>query len=207
MAGRAFLPLMAAAAASLSLAGCKQSPTPTPQPTASAKPSASAPAVPQADGRESQGSEVVPTRFGRVRVEEFSVAEPSHADSGSLDITYLDAKPPKTFAKAVEVGSFGEMEGWRVDNGYGDLPVVVSEGGGTWQGQTCSWTVLTELRPGQVDPFDYPVVGPRMEELVLLQRSDAALRRSEHKRWQMGVVLKVSRTAFGSGRMVPITRR
>ncbi len=64
-----------------------------------------------------------------------------------------------------------------------------------------------ELRPGQVDPFDYPVVGPRMEELVLAQRSDAALRRSEHKRWQMGVVLKVSRTAFGSGRMIPITRR
>ncbi len=64
-----------------------------------------------------------------------------------------------------------------------------------------------ELRPGQVDPFDYPLVGPRLEELVSSHRSDAALRRSEHKRWQMGVVLKVSRTAFGSGRLVPITRR
>jgi NAD+ synthetase len=64
-----------------------------------------------------------------------------------------------------------------------------------------------ELRPGQVDPFDYPAIGPHMEELVLAHRSDAALRRSEHKRWQMGVVLKVSRTAFGSGRMLPITRR
>ena len=38
-------------------------------------------------------------------------------------------------------------------------------------------------------------------------RSDLALRRSEHKRWQMGVVLKVSPKAFGSGRMIPITRR
>ncbi len=64
-----------------------------------------------------------------------------------------------------------------------------------------------ELRPGQVDPFDYESLAPRLEELVLSQRSDAALRRSEHKRWQMGVVLKVSRTAFGSGRMIPITRR
>jgi NAD+ synthetase len=64
-----------------------------------------------------------------------------------------------------------------------------------------------ELRPDQVDPFDYARVGPRMEELVLSHRSDVALRRSEHKRWQMGVVLKVSLTAFGSGRMVPITRR
>jgi NAD+ synthetase len=64
-----------------------------------------------------------------------------------------------------------------------------------------------ELRQEQVDPFDYPVVAPRIEELVLSHRSDAALRRSEHKRWQMSVVLKVSRTAFGSGRMIPITRR
>jgi NAD+ synthetase len=64
-----------------------------------------------------------------------------------------------------------------------------------------------ELRPDQVDPFDYPTLAPRMEELVLSHRSDAALRRSEHKRWQMGVVLKTSRTAFGSGRMIPITRR
>jgi len=64
-----------------------------------------------------------------------------------------------------------------------------------------------ELRPRQVDPFDYPVVAPRLEQLVLSHRSDAALRRSEHKRWQMGIVLKVSRTAFGSGRLIPITRR
>ncbi|MFQ5409471.1 MAG: NAD(+) synthase [Anaerolineales bacterium] len=64
-----------------------------------------------------------------------------------------------------------------------------------------------ELRPGQVDPFDYPVVGPAMEQLVRENRSNAALRQSEHKRWQTGVVLKVSEKAFGSGRLIPITRR
>ena len=64
-----------------------------------------------------------------------------------------------------------------------------------------------ELRSEQVDPFNYDEVGPAMEELVRANRSDAALRRSEHKRWQMGVVLKVSEKAFGSGRMIPITRR
>lgn len=64
-----------------------------------------------------------------------------------------------------------------------------------------------ELKPGQVDPFDYDVVGPAMEQLVLENRSNPALRRSEHKRWQMGVVLKVTRKAFGTGRMIPITRR
>ncbi len=64
-----------------------------------------------------------------------------------------------------------------------------------------------ELRPEQVDPFNYNEVGPAMEKLVQANRSDASLRRSEHKRWQMGVVLKVSEKAFGSGRMIPITRR
>lgn len=64
-----------------------------------------------------------------------------------------------------------------------------------------------ELRPDQVDPFDYPRIAPAIERLVQENRSDLALRRSEHKRWQMGVILKVSEKAFGSGRMIPITRR
>jgi NAD+ synthase (glutamine-hydrolysing) len=64
-----------------------------------------------------------------------------------------------------------------------------------------------ELKPDQVDPFDYPKIAPEMEQLVQANRSDLALRRSEHKRWQMGVVLKVSKKAFGTGRLIPITRR
>jgi NAD+ synthase (glutamine-hydrolysing) len=64
-----------------------------------------------------------------------------------------------------------------------------------------------ELKPDQVDPFDYPVVAPEMERFVQENRSNPALRNSEHKRWQMGVVLKVSPKAFGTGRMIPITRR
>jgi len=69
-----------------------------------------------------------------------------------------------------------------------------------------------ELRPEQVDPFDYPIVAPAVESLVQGQPTDGAdrwrrsLRAAEHKRWQHGVVLKVSERAFGTGRMVPITR-
>jgi NAD+ synthase (glutamine-hydrolysing) len=63
-----------------------------------------------------------------------------------------------------------------------------------------------ELRPDQVDPFDYATVAPAIEQVVQAQQSNPALRRSEHKRWQMGVVLKVSDKAFGSGRLVPISR-
>jgi NAD+ synthase (glutamine-hydrolysing) len=64
-----------------------------------------------------------------------------------------------------------------------------------------------ELKPDQVDPFDYPTLAPEIELLVQENRSNQSLRNSEHKRWQMGVVLKVSPKAFGTGRMVPITRK
>jgi NAD+ synthetase len=64
-----------------------------------------------------------------------------------------------------------------------------------------------ELSPGQVDPFDYAELAPRLEALVQANRSDPALLRSEHKRGQLGVALKLSAKAFGSGRMIPVTRR
>lgn len=72
-----------------------------------------------------------------------------------------------------------------------------------------------ELRPGQVDPFDYPVVAPLVEALVQgtppppapdLEAWRRRLRSSEHKRFQHGIILKVSEKAFGTGRMVPMTR-
>lgn len=64
-----------------------------------------------------------------------------------------------------------------------------------------------ELKPDQVDPFDYPKIAPALEALVQANRSNSALRQSEHKRQHAGVILKVSEKAFGSGRMIPITRR
>jgi NAD+ synthetase len=64
-----------------------------------------------------------------------------------------------------------------------------------------------ELREEQVDPFDYDKVSPELEEIVQADGSHPALKRSEHKRWQFGIVLKVSERAFGSGRMIPVTKR
>jgi NAD+ synthase (glutamine-hydrolysing) len=64
-----------------------------------------------------------------------------------------------------------------------------------------------ELRPDQVDPFEYGVVGPTLEGLILQNQGNGPIRRSEHKRWHMGVILKVSDKAFGTGRLIPITRR
>jgi len=64
-----------------------------------------------------------------------------------------------------------------------------------------------ELRENQVDPFDYEKISPEMEALVRNNQGNAAMRQSEHKRWQMGLVLKVSDKSFGRGRLMPITRR
>lgn len=64
-----------------------------------------------------------------------------------------------------------------------------------------------ELRENQVDPFDYEKISPEAEALVLNNQSNAAMRTSEHKRWQMGLVLKVSERSFGRGRLMPITRK
>lgn len=64
-----------------------------------------------------------------------------------------------------------------------------------------------ELRADQVDPFDYEKISPEVESLVRMNQSNAAMRTSEHKRWQAGVILKVSEKSFGRGRMMPITRR
>jgi NAD+ synthetase len=77
-----------------------------------------------------------------------------------------------------------------------------------------------ELRPGQVDPFDYDKVAPLAEALVQrevsgelpegapdeIARFRRLIRGAEHKRWQAGIILKVSERAFGSGRMMPVTR-
>lgn len=72
-----------------------------------------------------------------------------------------------------------------------------------------------ELRADQVDPFDYPVISPLAEALVSgapaadhpeLPRLSRLYRAAEHKRWQAGIVLKVKERAFGTGRLIPVTR-
>lgn len=64
-----------------------------------------------------------------------------------------------------------------------------------------------ELRPNQVDPFDYATVSPAVEALVQANRSNGPMRQSEHKRRQAGIVFKVSEKTFGGGRLIPVTRR
>ena len=79
-----------------------------------------------------------------------------------------------------------------------------------------------ELAPGQVDPFDYERVSPLVDALLegtspeeLGRRGEdreaarafaRRVRAAEHKRRLAPIVLKVSETAIGSGRLVPVTQ-
>jgi hypothetical protein len=97
-------------------------------------------------------SRVFEAPFGPVRITELAVEHPSHAHSGALSVTYLKREDGKLsairdFPLAVRSGSYGRLGTWTVDDRFSTLPVIVTEGGGTWQGQTCMWTTITELRP------------------------------------------------------------
>ena len=88
-----------------------------------------------------------------------------------------------------------------------DLAHWIQETRGVFPNFVLTRPPSAELKPDQVDPFDYPTVAPALEALVRANRSNAALRRSEHKRWHHGIILKVSEKAFGTGRLIPVTRR
>jgi hypothetical protein len=90
--------------------------------------------------------------FGPVLVSEGKVQDPAHASAGKIAIHYL--KPTgerfevaRAFPAAVSTGSSGQVARWSLNPRFSNWPVVVAEGGGTAQGYTCSWLILTELRP------------------------------------------------------------
>ncbi len=76
-------------------------------------------------------------------------------------------------------------------------------------------TPSAELAPDQFDPFDYELISPLVDEIVMdnseSKSSDdefLSLKKkiniNEHKRRQAAPVLRVSRKAFGIGRRIPI---
>jgi len=112
--------------------------------------------------------------FGPVLVSEGKVSDAAHVSAGRIAVDYL--KPTgdgfelvRAWPAAVATGSSGQVARWSVSSRFGDLPVIVSEGGGTWQGYTCSSAKLTELRPeGPVEiasvPLSYDDSGAGTEE-------------------------------------------
>lgn len=117
---------------------------------------------------------LVSAPFGPVLLSEGQVTDAAHVSAGKIAIHYL--KPAgdgfavvKAWPSGVVTGSFGKVARWSVSHLFSDWPVIVSEGGGTWQGYTCSWAKLTELRPtGPVElatvPLSYSDEGARTDE-------------------------------------------
>jgi hypothetical protein len=90
--------------------------------------------------------------FGPVLVSHGYVPNAAHVDAGAIAVHYLAPAEDgfalvRDFPEAVEVGSSGELSDWSVSDKFSDLPVIQAEGGGTWQGYTCSYAVLSELTP------------------------------------------------------------
>jgi hypothetical protein len=95
---------------------------------------------------------LVETPFGPVLISPGEVLNAGHVNSGKLAAIYLKRSPrgfavTKRFLRAAETGSFGTIGKWRVSRTFGRLPVVVVEGGGTWQGCTVHNGTLLELAP------------------------------------------------------------
>ena len=81
-----------------------------------------------------------------------------------------------------------------------------------------------ELRENQVDPFDFDIVSPLVDEIIENRKSQKELidmgypidivedirqriRRAEYKRWQAAPCIKISRKAFGIGWKMPIVNK
>lgn len=102
--------------------------------------------------------------FGPVLVSEGKVQDPAHASAGRIAIHYLRPagdrfEVVRAFPGAVTTGSNGEVARWALNPRFSNWPVIAAEGGGTWQGYTCSSLTLTELRPeGPVKVAEVPLV-------------------------------------------------
>lgn len=95
---------------------------------------------------------LVQAPFGPVLIAPGEVVDAAHVSAGKLGVVYLKRTPKgfavtKRFVPAMQTGSFGTLESWRISRAYGPFPVVTVSGGGTWQGYTCSVTTLLELAP------------------------------------------------------------
>ncbi|AQR74941.1 hypothetical protein [Sphingomonas sp. LM7] len=162
---------IAIAAALVLLAGCDVTPEKPakPAPTAAATPAkAMAPplspaarlaqavrAVPAAkDSRYAFDGDdkLIDTPFGPVLLRHGHVEDAGHAEAGVIAAYYLRADGDgfalaRAYPEAVTSGSFGDLGKWSVSADFSALPVLVVEGGGTWQGCTVALTDLVELRP------------------------------------------------------------
>ena len=101
---------------------------------------------------EYQPKQLVWATFGPVLVSQGTVPDAAHVSAGKVAAHYLRVDGDRftllqAYPKAVVAGSSGSVASVAVRSDMGPDPVIVTEGGGTWQGYTCSGATLTALRP------------------------------------------------------------
>jgi hypothetical protein len=126
--------------------------------------------------------------FGPVLLSEGKVQDPAHVSAGRIAVHYLKPAADRfevagSFPSAVVTGSSGQVARWSLSPHFSNWPVVVAEGGGTWQGYSCSWLTLTELRPA----------GPAQLATVPLAYDDRGAKGDEGARSIQGKILNVVR--------------
>lgn len=164
--------LGSAAALALLLAACDMVPekSPAPAPSRRATPAAAASPAPRSPAeRLAAALHAVPAEkdsryafagddrlldapFGPVLLRHGHVPDGAHAEGGVVAVYYLREADDgfalaKAFPEAVNSGSSGDLGKWSVSTAFSALPVLVVEGGGTWQGCTVGVTDLVELSP------------------------------------------------------------
>jgi hypothetical protein len=95
---------------------------------------------------------LVDTPFGPVLLRHGHAPDAGHPEGGIIAAYYLREQQgrfelARAYPQAAMSGSFGDLAKWSVSDKFAALPVLVVEGGGTWQGCTVSDTDLVELRP------------------------------------------------------------
>jgi hypothetical protein len=101
--------------------------------------------------------------YGPILLSEGKGVDAPHVAPGRIAIHYLkpagdEFQVVRAYLNGVETGSSGQVARWSVSPRFSDWPVIAAEGGGTWQGYTCSTLTLTELRPtGPVDMVTVPL--------------------------------------------------
>lgn len=106
---------------------------------------------------------VVWAPFGPVLLSEGKVIDFGHVSAGKLAAVYLEPRGNtfqvrRKFLPVIESGSMGSLAEWSVSSNVSTYPVVYVEGGGTWQGYTCSRATLLELMPEKpIELVDIPV--------------------------------------------------
>jgi hypothetical protein len=102
---------------------------------------------------------LVEVEAGKVLVARGTVIDAAHVTSGKVATIYfsVDGKERSRNLKALESGSSGVIADVSVSSKFGPLPMIVAEGGGTWQGYSCDLVRLVELTPsGPREVADIP---------------------------------------------------